>query len=1043
MHVDRVMVGTGYGAEALDALAGTVDAAKRDDPMAPVTVVVPSSYAGLSVRRVLGARSGLLNVRFMVAPRLAELLAGGRIVGKRDPLTPALRSAAVRAVLADDPGPFRAVAGHVSTARALESTFRDLRELADDELARIAAASPRSAHVVALFRAFRHRTRGYYDAEDLFEAAADVVSSQAGALRDIGQVMLYLPREQTAGQVRLWKAISSRGALTVVAGFAGESPVDGHLQQLAHRLGVEPPEAPSSVSASDPGTRVLTASDADEEVRNVIRLIGAELDSPDGAPLHRIAVLYPSADPYAGIGSELFAAAGIPTNGPGDRKLAHSLAGRVLLALVSFSTKDFDRHAVMDFLALPVNLPGEGAHPAQRWDYLSREASVTRGLDQWRTRLEARARKLRADAETQKSEGRERLADRLGDDAGLCDDLLACVESLAHEVDFAHLETWDACVEHALALLDRYLPIARVGNDDAEIAAHQEIRDAVLDIRTLGEIRPDCTPDDFFRVIEQVLQAPWGRAGSFDNGVFVASLSAARGTDFDLVFILGMVEGALPHNPREDPLLPDHERAKAPSLHARAESRIVRDREDYLAACAIAPRRILCFPAAELRSQRKNLPSRWLLEACTALAGRRIFTADFSLLIETPGNTPWMLAIPSLQSGLSSSSVPPGSLLEFDLRSLLASGNRLLDSPYVRDTPELARAIESVHARASHAFTEWDGFLGADERLDLSAGDVASPTGLEKWSKCGFQYALDRVLRIAPTREPESALRMSPLERGSLIHGLLEQFFRDRGPGKAPDDGWSADDREYLRKLADAACQEAENAGIVGKPLLWRLTRQQILRELDALLSIDEERRRTLRATFAAAEFAFGNDEREPVSVPFGNGALRFRGRIDRVDRCDDGSVIVYDYKTGSDFGARKLDENPLDNGRRLQLPVYALAAMQHLDAPAARAAYWFTREDMRDNPREFVDLDPAELLTRQLSETAAQIAAGVFPIRSGKWDNGNFENCRFCDYDRLCHRERERSWHRKGKDHVIERYRRLVEGGIDLLANDAGEDEE
>src|SRR5688572_14019734 len=92
---------TPFGAPATAALAEAIEAAKGDDPLAPVTVIVASNVVGLSSRRILGARGGLANVDFVTPFRLAQLVGAGVVGGT--PLTNAVLAAAVRAVLRDDP----------------------------------------------------------------------------------------------------------------------------------------------------------------------------------------------------------------------------------------------------------------------------------------------------------------------------------------------------------------------------------------------------------------------------------------------------------------------------------------------------------------------------------------------------------------------------------------------------------------------------------------------------------------------------------------------------------------------------------------------------------------------------------------------------------------------------------------------------------------------------------------------------------------------------------------------------------------------------
>jgi hypothetical protein len=76
-----------------------------------------------------------------------------------------------------------------------------------------------------------------------------------------------------------------------------------------------------------------------------------------------------------------------------------------------------------------------------------------------------------------------------------------------------------------------------------------------------------------------------------------------------------------------------------------------------------------------------------------------------------------------------------------------------------------------------------------------------------------------------------------------------------------------------------------------------------------------------------------------PVSnIQYPETSIQIRGYIDRVDRAPGGSLRVIDYKAGSSrISARELEE-----GTRLQLPLYALAVQDALGlGPVADGFYW------------------------------------------------------------------------------------------------------
>src|SRR6478672_514333 len=137
----------GHGPPAREALYEQIGALRGDDPLTPVTVAVPSTYAGLSLRRDLGRRpGGLVNVRFLSLNRVAELLGAPFLAAPgRVPLTATHRAGAIRVALDATDGPFRPLATHPATTRAFAATLAELDGLTDAELARVACTGDAGA----------------------------------------------------------------------------------------------------------------------------------------------------------------------------------------------------------------------------------------------------------------------------------------------------------------------------------------------------------------------------------------------------------------------------------------------------------------------------------------------------------------------------------------------------------------------------------------------------------------------------------------------------------------------------------------------------------------------------------------------------------------------------------------------------------------------------------------------------------------------------------------------------------------------------------
>ena len=240
-----------------------------------------------------------------------------------------------------------------------------------------------------------------------------------------------------------------------------------------------------------------------------------------------------------------------------------------------------------------------------------------------------------------------------------------------------------------------------------------------------------------------------------------------------------------------------------------------------------------------------------------------------------------------------------------------------------------------------------------------------------------------------------------------------------------------------MTAIAEALCADYERKGLTGRPLFWRRDRARILRDLDRILVVDSDHRAAYRTTPLAAELAFGlpGSGLEPVPMPLGDGrVVRFRGKADRVDEADDGTLHVVDYKTGKFRREDRLrQDDPLLGGRRLQLPVYGLAARSFRGRPDApvKAEYWFVSAGAGDERMGYaVDDVVLDRMGTTLAAVVDGIARGVFPNHPTAGSTSPWNECWFCDPDNLGVTDLRRAWERKRGDPALAGYAGLAEPG-------------
>jgi hypothetical protein len=1057
MPIDLVVAP--YGPPAADALRNAVAATKGGDPLAPVTVVVPTNYVGVAARRQLAAGGpgaitehgrGIAGVTFLTVYRMAELLGAPRLAAAgRRPVSTAVLAAAVRGVLRTHPRRYRAVADHPATEEAMVDAYRELSRCDNETLDRLERASGRARDLVRVCRAARAAlVDRWYDEADLMASAVEALVENTPVLDDLGAVIVYLPQDLTSAAAQMLREVASSAAVIVVAGVTGAARADASVADSLAQLALGLPEL---ADATPHATNVVSVSDPDDEVRAVVRMVVDALRA--GTPLDRMAILFGSTEPYARLVHEQLTAADIPHNGTAVRTLAQSVLGRALLGLLALPDRDFHRQDVMALLAAaPIRFRGRLV-PAARWERISRRAGIVRGGNQWHRQLDVQARGLeRQLVEERAVRDRDPHPEWFEQELAATRALDVFVDGIRRALEAGNRDgaTWRELAAWATQLLSNSVgsATARESWPRSEQQAAEKVEAALERLAGLDGVEGPPGLDVFRRTLALELDADLGRVGRLGDGILMGHIALGLGLDLDRVFVCGLAEGTFPARVRDDSLLPDADRrAAGPALPLRA-ARVDDDHRRLLAALAAArSARVLMFPRGDLRRTTERMPSRFLLDTIEALHGTRLYADDLPHL-----RADWYTLVPSFASGIAGVTFP-ATAQEHRLRALLdhtRDGNSLTAHDLVAYDAAFARGLDCAISRASVKFTRFDGNLARLPITSPSApGAVVSATRLESWAASPFDYLMEHILRVEIPELPEDVFELSPLDRGSLVHETLDAFIRevlarDGGP-PAPGVAWSAADHARLRELGSRACDQYESQGLTGRRVYWHRDRQRILADLDRFLDEDSRVRAEHGLTTVATELAFGfRDSTTPaIEIALADGrVLRFRGAADRVDRADDGMLWVVDYKSGSDRSYTITDDDPVANGTKLQLPVYARAARASFGntTDPVGAAYWFvsTRGNFRWLELELTDEVEARV-DEVLRTIVNGIELGVFPCRLEPPKSWTWPKRSYRDPDARGIRDRYREWERKRLAPELAEYVALAEP--DALERDGDDD--
>ncbi|MFL5821735.1 MAG: PD-(D/E)XK nuclease family protein [Solirubrobacteraceae bacterium] len=1016
---------TGPVAAIEPALVEHAFAAKRGDPLRPVVILVGETLLRPYLRRRLAELGGPhLNIHVVTVAELGLRLGERAMISERRLPLPVLadRILAHEAAQAS-PGYFDAVSGTLGFGQVLHRTLGDLQraEISAERLSEVADRLPEREKVTALAAmAARHAKlrADHYDAEDAL-AAADPERLGADqllvyglweapeilrrAIAGIGErrpVTAYFPTAHPAAD-RAHAGL--RGWLSETLGAQSDhlpAPGDGRsaLGHLHSSLGSRRPQP--APSPDDGSVRVVSAPDPSREVASALRACLAW--AREGIAFHEMAIAYRHADPYRALVAAIAREATLPIYDNVGTPLAELPVGRRTLALLDLLENDLDRASVIAFAtdsAMPEATRARYRGSPAQWDSRSREAGVVRGRGEWALRLDAL---------------RERLKERLGGDddnppAHWLDERLRQIEGLKTFVeDLADRiagrpgeAPWSEHVAHLEEMLNTYL------------TGHEAILDSVRALTRLDGLTPRVAAERFIAVVRGVVgglrstDVEEGSAGAFRaRGINVIDVNSLRHTRFRAVCVLGLAERSFPPPPRQDPLLLDDERERI-GLPLRARGPDPEPLQFALAVQAAEERLLLSYPRTEYGSGRPLIASSFLRSAAEALAGERIPAEslpdrDDSWLQRLGADR---VAAPALADALN--------LSDYD-RTLIETEQEVGVGLMAEKRPTAARGRRAWLARqADGLLTPYEGGLTEAVREALAGHprltEPMSPSSLETFATCAMRFFLSRMLGLSELDEPEQIAQLTALERGSLMHEVMERAMRTWLPHDPPSETRRDDHLAELERIAGRVFAAYEARGVTGYQALWEADREAIL--LDLRLWYEREVVDSHTGRFDAADFEVGfglsggnggsHSTERPLELPVGGRRLGFHGRIDRLEwRREGGGFRVIDYKTGR-FRERRKDV--FAGGTALQLPLYLHAAADVIlgrDWREGRSEYFYsTRKGGFTRVEMTADKLGAhrEEFERLLRGFAQAMREGTFVARPSD------DNCRFCDFRTLC----------------------------------------
>jgi ATP-dependent helicase/nuclease subunit B len=1043
-------------------LVEDIRSCKREDPFAPLAVIVPSISLVEHLKRSLTRQDphSFLNIHFLtfhqLALRLYEDLARVSVAGPEQSLLLVddffFEQLVRQVVRRNVPGlePLTRLPASPGTWRGLWATVRDLKD---------AVVSPTTA--------LKALTEGVFEEEDrtwlrsLFTLHAAIMeacqSLRVGSpddlaaslgrdfsgspflnglqrlfyygFYDLSQVQLsFFESVVRVAPATLYFPLQDRAAFLFARRF-----FERHLLPLADVHEDWNGEGERTATKEPVELSISNVIGVEEELAGVCREI-LTLVEVNGYGFDEIGVVARTLEPYQARLQSVFDRHLVPFTSTAGRPLSREPLIKTLLRLASLPLNDFDRAAMLDVLTSPfyhtqgTDAGGSNLRP-DIWRSLVYTLGIMKGETEWRRLADPASSSILLDAELEIEEAGE-VTVSAGEGYQLTclwelvSRLIADCRALPAQGSIGILtDAFLTLVKSHIQVPNLFEVSSTEPSGPADLAkVGSLIRSSLTRLQQLDPLGGDLSWEEWAELFQRVLDEtsiPVEEDGH--QGVQVLDAMTSRGRSVRALFILGMNEKNFPRYVREDPFLRDRHRVELEStLGYKIDEKLAGHEEESLLfellSRSATNRLYLSYQRAD-ESGRAMAPSGFL-----AMAMR-----DPRFIGKPEATVPRRLTLriserPSIQDFLPAEELALGCLLHgHDARPVLDAVGQ--DRVLFEQGLATLKTIE----RESPELGPFDGMVGAPgpESPEVTSRRM-SPTALERYATCPFQYFAEKVLRLEPVRQLQRG-HVTALMLGTLVHESLRESYQRLVRLQWPDEQLTEATVQSTvhGAVTDTFAAHAASQG-TGYALLWTLACEQVTALVTSTVFSDHAEYHA--SGFRPIAFEIAAEGIVPLGSDMSPASLKIHGTLDRVDyRAEPPALRIVDYKFKQGAEISAVDRNlalSAVRGLRLQPPLYTRMTLPSLPEPAEVQLLFLAPQWKQTVSRSTFDAGlwtgyTGDMIRHTLSTLIQGIGRREFFILPDGY-------CDYCEFSGACRRHDAMAWWRSYRSPQAKILRRL-----------------